>query len=91
VANFEIQISMVDETTPANSGTWTLPIGQLLYNSAGPTTTWTAGTPVTLGTGFAVSITADTSSTGLNLTLTSPSTDTISYTAGLKATIVRGY
>jgi hypothetical protein len=92
VANFEITISMVDETNSANSGTWTLPIGQLVYDTTkAPTTTWTAGTPVTLGAAFTVSITADTTNTGLNLTLTSPSADTISYTVGFRETVVYGY
>lgn len=90
-ANMEISIAMADTTTPANSGTWTLPIGQLAYQQSGGTTTWSAGTPVALGTAFGVSIAADGTSTGLNMTITPGSNDALTFTISFRVTIVRGY
>jgi hypothetical protein len=88
-ANFQISIVAVDGTTPANSGSWFLPTSQLVYNSTGPTTAWTAGTPQTTGTAFGVSVAADNTTSGLNLQITSPSSDSITYVVTLRATLAR--
>lgn len=91
VANFQISIAAVNGVTPANSGSWFLPTGHLVYNNTGPTTTWTAGTAVTTGTAFTVSIAADNTTNGLNLQITSPASDATVYTVVLRATVVRAY
>jgi hypothetical protein len=89
-ANMSISITMADYTTPANYGVWTLPIG-VLANTGAATTTWVAGTPVALGTAFTVTTAADTATTGLNLTITPPSTDVLTWTITIAATIARAH
>jgi hypothetical protein len=88
-ANFQISIVAIDATTTTSSGSWFLPTGHLVYNSTGPTTTWTAGTPATTGTAFTVSVAADNTTNGLNLQITSPSNDAITYVITLRVTLAR--
>jgi hypothetical protein len=81
VFNLAIRLSAIDHTAPANSYAWTMPMALLSRQSAASTTALALGTPGALstgtGSGASVSLTADTSNAGINLTFTPPSgTDT---------------
>lgn len=75
-----ILVNCIDNTTPANGYSWALPIGKLLQGSSAASTTWAAGTAVTLTdgtvTGAGVAVAADTSNGGMIITFTPPTGNT---------------
>lgn len=83
--SLDIKCSAIDRATPGNNFSWKMSDGLLTRGANAASTTLVAGTTVTHSngsvTGLGIAITADTTNGGLNITFTSPSTNSDLYDA----------
>lgn len=94
---YHVAVSLIglDNTTPANSLVWNMPVGILARGANAASTTWTGVTPTIIEngtvTGWGMTIGADTTNGCLNLSATPPTsnTDKWNYVARVQTTEVQ--